>query len=86
MDNSEAKLVRIVPAPAEGNGPHRAQGTKVFVGDLQMTGVTRIELICEVGDVWRARIDCHVQPTDIDALAFVYTPNLWHHIRRWFRG
>lgn len=49
----------VVP---QGDGLTKTQGTQVWVGDQQLTGVVKIELIAEVGDVWRAVVHCHVQP------------------------
>lgn len=57
-------IVTIIPPPAdEGRGFTRTQGTKVLVDGQELKGVTRVVLVAEVGDVWRARIECmaHVQ-------------------------
>lgn len=54
--------VTIVPAvPDEGSGLTRTQGTKVLVDGHELKGVTRVVLVAEVGDVWRAHIECYAQ-------------------------
>lgn len=81
-----AKLARIVPAEADDAMANLTNGTKVFVGDQELTGVTRIVLTCDINDVWRARIDCMVQPPmDLQASAVIYFPTPWQRFRRWLR-
>lgn len=80
------QLLRIVAAEHDGNGPHKCQGTKLFVGDHELTGVTRIELVAEVNDLWRAKVECMVKPpADLLAEAVTMYPTLWQRIRRWCR-
>jgi hypothetical protein len=79
-------ILRVVPAePSDGKGSHRCQGTKLFVGDQELTGVTRIELVADVNDdVWRARVDCMVKPpADLKAAATIRCPTLWQRFKRW---
>jgi hypothetical protein len=57
-------VARIAPAVGVGT-----QGTTVWVGDHQLTGVTKIELVAEVNDVWRAVIHCAVIPDEVLAVA-----------------
>lgn len=80
------QLVRIVPPPASESGHTTAQGTKVYVGDQLMTGVTKIEITCEVGDLWRAVIHCHCQPADLSAAAVVHVPTFWQWIKLWWKN
>lgn len=57
-------ILTIIPPPAEEcSGLTRTQGTKLLVDGQELKGVTRVVLVAEVGDVWRARIECmaHVQ-------------------------
>lgn len=54
--------VTIVPAPVdERTGTTLTRGTKVLVDGVALKGVTRVELVAEVDDVWRARIECYAQ-------------------------
>ena len=81
---ADGQIERIVSSPPDAGGLTRTQGTKIMVGDSQMTGVTRIELVCDVNDVWRARIDCMVQPpADLSALSIIYVPTRWQRIKQW---
>lgn len=84
--DSKPQLMRVVAPESMEDGLARTMGTKVFVGDQQVTGITRIELVCEVNDVWRARIECHIQPpADLSALAVVYFPSRWQRLKKWWR-
>ncbi len=54
--------VTIIPPPVDdGSGLTRTQGTRVLVDGQALKGVTRVELIASVDDVWRARIECVAQ-------------------------
>lgn len=58
-----SESVRIeIDAPR--NGMHRTQGTRVFVGDVEVTRVTGITLRADVDGVWRATIECIPQLPD----------------------
>ena len=81
----EQHYARIVTT-ADGSGPTRTMGTQVMVGGVALKGVTRIELVAEVNDVWRARIECAAEPTDLGALAEVHWPTLWQRLVRWWRS
>lgn len=86
--SDERKLVRVVPvAPSTESGITRTQGTKLFCGDVDISrGVTRIELICEVNDIWRAKIEMNIQPPiDLTALAVFHRPSKIERIRKIFR-
>lgn len=57
-------IVTIIPPPVDDrSGLTRTQGTKVLVDGQELKGVTKVELVASVDDVWRARIECvaHVQ-------------------------
>lgn len=84
----DSQILRIVPAPLNSDTKaQRTQGTKVFVGDTPLHGVTRIELVAEVNNVWRARIDCMVSPpADLMAESVTYYPTLWQRFRGWISG
>ena len=85
---SEKCIARIVPVPAEGRFSQPTQGTRVMVGDVELWGVTRIELVAEVNSTWKANIECHVHATDLMAEAFVFRPRmtLLQHLREWWRN
>lgn len=62
----ESKMDRLIvikpPEQGKPGMPTLTQGTRVCTHDGQpIGGITRIELIAEPQDVWRARIDCHVE-------------------------
>lgn len=84
MGKGDRNIARIVAAEDADPKLTKTQGTKVFVGDQELTGITRIELVCEVNDVWRARIDLMVQPpADLSATAIIHYPTAWQRIKRW---
>lgn len=56
--------IRIVPSIHNGDGIHATRGTRVYAGNVEIKGIYRIELSCEVNDVWRATIHAYVQPPD----------------------
>lgn len=60
-------FVRIVPGDRGDYGPHRTQGTQVFVGDVKIDGVYRITMTADVNDVWHAVIECHAIAPELTA-------------------
>jgi len=79
-------LLRVVPAPREGDGPQVCQGTKLYVGDQELTGVTRVELVAEVNGIWRAKVECWVKPpADLLSEAAITYPTRWQRFRNWWR-
>lgn len=78
-------VLRVVPAePRDGKGPHRCQGTKLFVGDQELTGVTRVELVAQVNGVWRAKVECWAKPpADLLSEAVITSPTWWQRFKRW---
>lgn len=80
----KAQHLRIVQAQCDGDGPTLCQGTRLFVGEQELTGVTRIELVAEVNNVWRAKVECVVRPpADLLSSAVVTYPTLWQRFKRW---
>lgn len=81
------KLIRVVPNPPSESGVTRTQGTKLMLGDVDISrGVTSITLHCEVNDVWRATIEANVQPpADLAAVATIFYPTHWDRLMCWFR-
>ena len=77
-------ILRVVPAePRDGKGPHRCQGTKLFVGDQELTGVTRVELVAQVNEVWRAKVECMVElPPEIVCDAVIKGQTRWQRLKR----
>lgn len=73
----KGQLVRIVPVPREDNGLVSTIGTKVYVGDQELTGVTKIVLTAEVGGIWTADITCHHHMQPMEALAVIHYPKRW---------
>lgn len=74
-------LITIIPPKAKPGFPAATMGTKVLGPDgVAIGGITRIELIGEVNDVWRARIDCVVNAPEINGVAATIrsgTPLRW---------
>lgn len=78
------ELLRIVPPDRSGDGAQLTQGTRCYVGDQELTGVVRIELVAQVNDVWKAKVECMVSPpADLTAWAIVHYPPLWQRFRQW---
>lgn len=70
MTKAKAK---IVAREADSNGYVRTVGTKVMVGDVELEGVSRLTLVAEPDNVWRATIECYAgPPQDLLVLADVY--------------
>jgi len=82
---ASSSILRVEVDPHDGDGPQVAQGhVRLYVGDQELTGVTRIELVAEVNDLWRARVDCMVKPpADLKAVATIRYPTLWQRLKRW---
>lgn len=78
-------VLRVVPAePRDGKGPHRCQGARLFVGDQELTGVTRVELVAQVNGVWRAKVECWVNPpADLRAEAVFTRPTCRQRLKHW---
>lgn len=85
--NGEKHLVRIVAPEPTGGGLTKTQGTRVFAGQVEITGITKIELSCDLNDVWRGTITMMVQPpADLSALAMFHRPSLWQRFKRWLHA
>ena len=83
---SKPQLIRIVPNPPGESGLVETQGTRLFVGEQEVSGIQRVELVAEVNDVWRARIDCTItECPDLMALAIFHKPSAWARIKSWWR-
>ncbi|MGQ8875949.1 hypothetical protein ACUTR7_00455 [Delftia sp. NA_296.1] len=62
------KVLRIVPGQRDSTGAHAAMGTRIFCGDQEVSHVTKLTLVAEVGGIWKAAIECAVIPPEVDAL------------------
>lgn len=83
----KGQLVRIVPPEREGNGLVPTMGTKVFIGDQELTHVTKIVLTAEVNGIWTADITCHARMQPMDALAVIHYPKRWwRRLIDWIAG
>lgn len=82
----ESKMARIVPPANDGGGATKSQGTRIFVGEEELGGVCRVELVAGLNDVWQATIHCHAYPTDITADSQIFAPSLWQRLRVWILG
>lgn len=60
-------MIRVVPGPANDSGLNLCNGTKVFVGDTNINGVYSVTLRADVNSVWRAVIECYIDPPVVDA-------------------
>ncbi|UYB51165.1 hypothetical protein OCJ37_14340 [Xanthomonas sp. AM6] len=55
-------IVTIVPAAMDEHiGTTPTRGTKVLVDGVELKGVTRVVLMAEVDDIWRAHIECYAE-------------------------
>lgn len=77
----ERQLVQIIPPEPDKSGIVLTQGTKVMVGNQELTHVTKIVLKAEVNSIWEAEIYCQVQMQQIDALAVIHYQKPW--LERW---
>lgn len=63
-----ARYVRVVPSAKDGDEWAQASaGTRVFCGDQEITGITRLTLTAELGQPWKAVIECLVIPPEVEA-------------------
>lgn len=80
-------LIRIIPAIDTHGEVTPTQGTKVFLGDTEITGIYRIEVTADINDVWRAVIHCHCHVEGITAEAeFVDTRSWWERFSDYIKG
>jgi hypothetical protein len=88
LNSVKARIV--LPTPSTSCGLVKTQGTKVMIGDLPLPGVTKITLHGEANDIWRATIECNLQPpSELVALSVVKVRKdpWWRRIlRRMRRG
>lgn len=65
---SLTRYVRVVHADkGEGEQAQASAGTRVFCGDQEITGITKLTLTAEVGQPWMAVIECLVIPPEVEA-------------------
>ena len=55
---ADAAPVRIEFSEPLVSGKHKTQGTRVFVGGVEMTCVTGITLRADPDSIWKATIEC----------------------------
>ncbi|WP_288897408.1 hypothetical protein [uncultured Delftia sp.] len=60
--SDKPKVLRIVPGERDSTGAQLANGTRIFCGDQEVSNVTKLTLVAEVGGVWKASIECSVKP------------------------
>lgn len=68
-----------VIALKQKNGWSLTKGTKVVTqGGEELSGVTKITLVCEPDNYWRAVIECVVEPPEKISLSnlHIYTPEI----------
>lgn len=73
-------ILRIIPPKPTRDGYTIVAGTKVETFDGHpVAGISRIELLGEVDNIWRAKIECLIHPDDFAALleqiTFELSPN-----------
>lgn len=70
VERKEKQFIRVsCGASCDANGPILTKDTKVMVGDQLITGITKLTLVADVDNVWRAEIHCHVIPENFSAEA-----------------
>lgn len=83
----ERQLIRVIPCEPTSGGLVPTMGTKIMVGDQELSGVVKIVLTAEVGDIWKADITCHVRMQPMDALAIIHHPKRWwEKVIDWIAG
>lgn len=55
-------IARIVPAIGKDGLPILSNGTQVWIGNVRLEGVYAITLRAEIDALWRATIECYVEP------------------------
>ena len=84
--STEKHFAKIVLPDSKETGPFRCQGTRVFVGDKELAGVTEIKLYARPDDVWRGEITLMLDaPADLLCDAFIHRPTLWQRVKQWLR-
>jgi len=89
LEKNKKYLMKIVPEQSGDSYETKCQGTRVFVGDKELTGITGIELTACTHDAWRAKISCAVIPPIITCfgdLSNRWLPqkyNLWQKFLLW---
>lgn len=80
-------ILRVEADNQDGDGPQLCQGhVRLYVGDIELTHVQRVELIAETGSLWRAKVECLVKPPSrLIAGAIIRYPNIWQRFKRWLR-
>ncbi len=82
-------LLRIVPQEHSKHSIVPTSGTKVLTPDgAEIRGITRIVLIADPDDVWRAEISCLISPPEITVLADLdrrYAQTRWQRFWTWLR-
>jgi hypothetical protein len=82
-------LLRVkFPQPSAASGLMPTMGTEILTEDgVKIHGVTKVVLIGEVNNVWRAEIHCLVAGPEITDLATFkyerYIPSRWQRFKRW---
>lgn len=79
---NEPNLLRIIPGPIVANHFNKTEGTKVITSDgREVNGVIRVTLVAELGDVWRATIECFCVPPEevkvMGSLVATLPPSWW---------
>ena len=68
---------------ANGEPQLSTMGTRVMLApDIQLRGITRIELLAEVDGLWRATIECDVRLQPIKARVQLRLPRPARYYRR----
>lgn len=78
-------LIRIVPPEPSQFGWTQAQGTRVFVGDQEISHVVKIEALAEPNSLWEVTITLQAAPPEVPMVGrfFIEQPRRWW--RRWFK-
>lgn len=75
--------IRIVPPDPSESGVTRTQGTKVYLGDVEIGPVSKIEISAVPNSIWEARVTFMLPPPDLSCFGrfFVLPAKRWWH--RW---
>lgn len=79
-ESMSGNKIRIV-VPESDSLYTRTQGTKIFVGDTELSGVVKVECLAVPNSLWEATITLQAPPPDISYVGriFVRPARRWWH-------
>jgi hypothetical protein len=78
------KCLASISAHPGLHGVSLTKGTRIMVGDVELSGVYRLVLTAIPNDVWRAEISCYIEPPPLVA-AYAEVKRGRRTFREWWR-